>query len=157
MKKTLRTLLIFTICLTSLFCLAGCGKKKTAKTADEFYTLMTEKKFVIKDSKSEYSSHNEIIRSYVAAPSDLSYQIEFLELDSDSSAKNMFASNQRIFQDTSSNKIESSVSASNYDKYTIEVDEKYKVISRIDKTLVYVDSSIQYKDNVNKLLEELGY
>ena len=157
MKKTLRTLLIFAICLTSLFCLAGCGKKKTAKTADEFYTLMTEKKFVIKDSKSEYSSHNEIIRSYVAAPSDLSYQIEFLELDSDSSAKNMFASNQRIFQDTSSNKIESSVSASNYDKYTIEVDEKYKVISRIDKTLVYVDSSIQYKDNVNKLLEELGY
>ena len=157
MKKTLKTLLIFTICLTSLFCLAGCGKKKTAKTADEFYTLMTEKKFVIKDSKSEYSSHNEIIKSYVAAPSDLSYQIEFLELDSDSSAKNMFASNQRIFQDTSSNKIESSVSASNYDKYTIEVDGKYKVISRIDKTLVYVDSSIQYKDNVNKLLEELGY
>ena len=157
MKKTLRALLIITICLTSLFCLSGCGKKKTPKTADEFYNIMIEKKFVIKDSKSEYSSHNEIIRSYVAAPSDLSYQIEFLELDSDSSAKNMFASNQRIFQDTSSNKIESSVSASNYDKYTIEVDGKYKVISRIDKTLVYVDSSIQYKDNVNKLLEELGY
>ena len=157
MKKTLRVLLVFTICLTSLFCLAGCGKKKTAKTADEFYTFMTDKKFVIKDSKSEYSSHNEIVRSYVAAPSDLSYQIEFLELDSDSSAKNMFASNQRIFQDTSSTKIESSVSTSNYDKYTLEVDGKYKVISRIDKTLVYVDASVEYKDNVNKLLEELGY
>ena len=157
MKKTLRVLLIFTICLTSLFGLAGCGKKKTAKTADEFYTIMTEKKFVIKDSKSQYSSHNEIIRSYVAAPSDLSYQIEFLELDSDSSAKNMFASNRRIFQDTSSNKTESSVSVSNYDKYTIEVDGKYKVISRIDKTLVYVDASTEFKDDVNKLLDELGY
>ena len=119
---------------------------------------MTEKKFVIKDSKSEYSSHNEIVRSYVAAPSDLSYQIEFLELDSDASAKNMFASNQRIFQDTSSsNKAESSVSVSNYAKYTLESNGKYKVISRIDNTLVYVDAEIKYKDDVNKLLDELGY
>lgn len=157
MKKTLKILLVITICLTSLFCLAGCGKKKTAKTADEFYTIMTEKKFVIKDSKSQYLSHNEIIRSYVAAPSDLSYQIEFLELDSDSSAKNMFASNQRIFQDTSSTKVETNVSISNYSKYTLEADGKYKVISRIDKTLVYVDADIKYKDNVNKLLDELGY
>lgn len=157
MRKTLKILFIISICLTSLFCLAGCGKKKNAKTADEFYTIMTEKKFVIKDSKSQYSSHNEIIRSYVAAPSDLSYQIEFLELDSDSSAKNMFASNQRIFQDTSSTKVETSVSAANYSKYTIEVDGKYKVISRIDKTLVYVDASKDYKDDVNKLLDELGY
>ena len=157
MKKTLKILLVIIICLTSLFCLAGCGKKKTAKTADEFYTIMTEKKFVIKDSKSQYLSHNEIIRSYVAAPSDLSYQIEFLELDSDSSAKNMFASNQRIFQDTSSTKVETNVSISNYSKYTLEADGKYKVISRIDKTLVYVDADIKYKDNVNKLLDELGY
>ena len=157
MKKTLKILLVITICLTSLFCLAGCGKKKTAKTADEFYTIMTEKKFVIKDSKSQYLSHNEIIRSYVAAPSDLSYQIEFLELDSDSSAKNMFASNQRIFQDTSSTKVETNVSISNYSKYTLEADGKYKVISRIDKTLVYVDADIKYKDDVNKLLDELGY
>ena len=118
---------------------------------------MTEKKFVIKDSKSQYLSHNEIIRSYVAAPSDLSYQIEFLELDSDSSAKNMFASNQRIFQDTSSTKVETNVSISNYSKYTLEVNGKYKVISRIDKTLVYVDADIKYKDDVNKLLDELGY
>ena len=157
MKKTLKILLVIIICLTSLFCLAGCGKKKTAKTADEFYTIMTEKKFVIKDSKSQYLSHNEIIRSYVAAPSDLSYQIEFLELDSDSSAKNMFASNQRIFQDTSSTKVETNVSISNYSKYTLEVNGKYKVISRIDKTLVYVDADIKYKDDVNKLLDELGY
>ncbi len=157
MKKTLKILLVITICLTSLFCLAGCGKKKTAKTADEFYTIMTEKKYVIKDSKSQYLSHNEIIRSYVAAPSDLSYQIEFLELDSDSSAKNMFASNQRIFQDTSSTKVETNVSISNYSKYTLEADGKYKVISRIDKTLVYVDADIKYKDDVNKLLDELGY
>ncbi|MBR2704256.1 MAG: hypothetical protein IKE91_02185 [Clostridia bacterium] len=158
MKKTLKVLLVLIIFLTSLFCFAGCGKKKTAKTADEFYSIMTEKKFVIKDSKSEYSSHNEIVRSYVAAPSDLSYQIEFLELDSDASAKNMFASNQRIFQDTSSsNKAESSVSVSNYAKYTLESNGKYKVISRIDNTLVYVDAEIKYKDDVNKLLDELGY
>ena len=157
MKKTLKVLLIIAVCLASLFSFSGCGKKKDAISADDFYSKMEKKNFVIKDSKSEYSSHNEIVRSYVAAPSDLSYQIEFLELDSDSSAKNMFASNQRIFQDTSNSKIESNVSIANYSKYTIEAGGKYKVISRIDNTLVYVDADIKYKDSVNSLLDELGY
>ena len=107
--------------------------------------------------QNQNSSHNEIVRSYVAAPQDLSYQIEFIELDTDSSAKNMFASNQRIFQDTSSSKVESSVSVANYSKYMVEVSGKYKVISRIDNTLVYVDADIKYKDDVNDLLKDLGY
>lgn len=157
MKKTLSFILLIAISLTSLFFFSGCEKKKTALTADEFYSKMEKKNFVIKDSKSEYSTHNEIIRSYVAAPADLSYQIEFIELDSDSSAKNMFSSNQRIFQDTSSPKIESSVSKSNYTKYILEVDGKYKVISRIDKTIVYVNADIKYKDDVNTVLNDLGY
>lgn len=157
MKKTLKVLFIIAICFTSLFCFSGCGKKKNAISADDFYSKMEKRNFVIKDSKSEYSSHNEIVRSYVAAPQDLSFQIEFIELDTESSAKNMFTSNQRIFQDTSSSKLETSVSVANYSKYTVEVNGKYKVISRIDNTLVYVDADLKYKDNVNNLLEDLGY
>jgi len=157
MKKTLKTMVVILICLTSVFCFSGCGKKKNPISADEFYKKMEDKNFMIQDSKSQYSSRNEIIRSYVAAPSDYSFQIEFLELDSETSAKNMFSTNQKIFQDSSNSKVESSVSVSNYSKYTLEADGKYKVISRIEKTLIYVDADIQYKSNVDSLLNELGY
>ena len=157
MKRTLKYVLTIAICFSALFSFTGCGKKKDTISAEEFYSMMEERNFVIKDSKSEYSSHNEILQSYVAAPPDLSFQIEFLVLESDSSAKNMFASNQRIFQSASNEKLENSVSVANYEKYTLESNWKYKVISRIDNTLVYVDAELQYKPDVNNLLGEIGY
>ena len=56
MKKTLKGLLVIAICLTSLFCFSGCGKKKTPISADDFYKKMESRNFVIKDSKSEFFS-----------------------------------------------------------------------------------------------------
>ena len=45
----------------------------------------------------------------------------------------------------------------NYSKYTLQSDNKYMVVSRIEDTVVYVKVDSKYKDQIKDLLKEIGY
>ena len=45
----------------------------------------------------------------------------------------------------------------NYSKFYAEDDKRYGVVSRIDNTLVLTDTTKNYKKEVKKLIEEIGY
>lgn len=76
---------------------------------------------------------------YIASGKDSTYQIEFFE-----STKG-------------SNSSESSASLKNYSKYVLSTNGKYKVISRIDNTVIYCDIDDNYKSVVKEVLEEIDY
>ena len=42
-------------------------------------------------------------------------------------------------------------------KYTLTTDDKYKVIFRIDSTVLYVDAPKESKNDVKKIIKKLGY
>lgn len=158
--KVLKNTLIIALLIATMFGFSGCGQKKKSITSDEFQSIMKSKNFIVENGKSQYASYPEITECYLSAPSDMSFTIEFYVLDSDSSAQNMFSKNKAIFEEAkegSKSRFENSVSLANYSKYTLQVDDKYKAISRIDNTLIYVNTSARYKDDVSKILEELGY
>ena len=52
---------------------------------------------------------------------------------------------------------ETSVSMKNYSKYSLSTGGKFKVVSRIDNTVVYLNVDSNNKDAVRDLLDELGY
>ena len=48
-------------------------------------------------------------------------------------------------------------SKDNYDKYIQKTDDYYNSVIRIDNTLLYVSINIDYKNDVKKVINKLGY
>lgn len=73
-------------------------------------------------------------------------------------AVSFFNTNKNIFENSKSNDaIETSVSMGNNSKYTLTTNSRYKVVSRIDNTVIYLDVADQYKNDVQSILKSLGY
>lgn len=145
------------ICILMTFLLTGCGSK-TAITLDEFNNVMQNKGYTIQNVSSQFTEYENISDVNIAVSSDSKYQIEFYKLSDVDNAIDFFDNNKAIFEKSkSSASSESSVTMGNYSKYTLSTNGKYKVISRIDDTVVYLNVSDDYKDAVKEILEELGY
>lgn len=70
----------------------------------------------------------------------------------------MYNTNQQKFESQKSNRSTSSTaSMKNYSTYSLTTNGKYKYLSRIDNTLIYIDASDDYKDAIKDIIKELGY
>ena len=68
------------------------------------------------------------------------YQIEFYDLSNVDYASSFSSNNKSIFEESkSSSAVETSVSRSNDSKYTLVTNCKYKLVSRIKNTVIYVN------------------
>ena len=132
--------------------------KKVSITGTEFKNIMKEKNYVVNDAKNQFESYDYIKKVYIAASSDYSYQIEFYEMSDSNKAMSFYNTNKNIFEsDKGSLSSNYSVNISNYSKYSLSSDSSYKVISRIDNTVIYVNSKKENKDKIKKVLKKLGY
>lgn len=158
--KKIKSLLAISICLISLACFTGCGKNKTAISADEFCEKLENKGYLIEDSTSQYDSYEQINESYIALSDDYEYQIEFIVLDSESDASSMYSYNKEKFElakEDSDIQSHSEVNLANYSKYELSVNGTYKILSRIDNTLIYIDTNSEFKEEIKEILDDLGY
>jgi len=156
MKKTAAFVLVMVI-LCSMLCLAGC-KEKVSIDAEDFKTAMEAKGYTIADASEQFAEYDEITKVYVAVSGDGGYQIEFYETSIDDAAARLFAGNKSIFEQSAGNaSANSSVSAANYSNYKLTADGYYKVLSRIDNTMIYIDAPVEYKDDIKTVLGEIGY
>ncbi|MBE5820792.1 MAG: hypothetical protein E7310_08360 [Clostridiales bacterium] len=159
-KKTLFIVLgiILVLVIGGIALFSSLNKEKESMTASEFKTLMEGKGFVVSDATSQFSQYDYVEQVYVAAPSDYSYKIEFYELSDVEYATMFYNNNKSIFESSKGNASgETSVSMKNYSKYSLSTGGKFKVVSRIDNTVVYLNVDSNNKDTVKDLLDELGY
>lgn len=157
MRRGFKKLILVITCLSFIFLCTGCGNK-TALNYENFKSKMEEKNFVIQDATSQMSDYNYINKVYIAIDSSNSYQIEFYELLDSDYASGFYNNNKNIFeQNKSSSAIETSISSGNNAKYTLTTNGKYKVVSRIDNTVIYVNADDTYKTEIKDILKELGY
>lgn len=164
MRKSLKIVLIVLaivvaiviIGVTLFFVLA---KDKTPITADDFKTIMEEKGYIITDATYKFASYDEYINQvYIASSDDYSYQIEFYVIQDSEYAEMFYSSNKQVFENSkTSGYSQSSISLKNYSKYTLSTGEKYKVLSRVENTVIYVNADETYKDTIKAVLNELGY
>lgn len=135
------------------------AKDKTAITAEEFKDKMEAKGYVIGDVTEQFEEYKDYIKkAYIAANEEITYQIEFYEILNSEYASSFFSLNKQVFENLEKKMAaETSVNLKNYSVYTLSTDSKYRVLSRIDNTVVYINVDNQYKDVVKSILEELGY
>ena len=133
------------------------NKGKTPITAAEFNNIMENEGYVMTNTTSQFAQYpNYISESYVAQKSG--YQIEFYELTSEENAISMYNTNEAKFESQKTNAaIYTTVSIKNYATYSLTTNGKYKYLSRIDNTLVYIDVDESYKDIVKDIMKEIGY
>lgn len=133
-------------------------KDKDLITAQEFTITMKGKGYVVADVKDQFSNYDYISNAYVAVKGDYSYQIEFYETTDESSAVSFYNNNKSIFESSKSSvSSENSKDLKNSSKYSLQSNGEYKVVSRIGNTVIYLNVDKDYKDEVDKILDELGY
>lgn len=161
MKKVL---IIVAVLIILLFLAVGfitfsiIAKEKDSISAEEFKSLMEEKGHIIIDATSQYEEYEYVKKVYIATKADNKYQIEFYTLSDDEKAKYFYNTNKEIFEKSKSSATsQTSTQMKNYSKYTLNTDGKYKVISRINNTAIYINVDDEYKNIVKELLKEIGY
>lgn len=159
MKKIIIGIIVLVIvvamAVTVLF--MSLSKEKLAITAMDFASIMEQNGYVIQDVTGLFEQYdNYITKGYVAGNEN--FQIEFYELSNDENAIYMYNTNKQKFENQNTSGYASSkVEISNYGKYTLKTNGKFKCISRIDNTLVYIDVNETYEDTVKELLNKIGY
>jgi len=156
MKKILAIVLVM-VTLCSALCFAGCSEK-ISLTAEDFKTAMEARGCTVVDATEQLSEYEEITRVYIALLGDGDHQIEFYETSTAEAAQRLYAGNKGIFEESIVGaSAQSSSSAANYNSYRLTADGYYKVLSRIDNTMIYVNSPEEYKGEIKDILESLGY
>lgn len=160
MKKSFLIVIIIVL----LFILGGVAtysilnKEKESITNEEFKSIMENKGYTIVDVTSQYAQYGYIEKGYIAITNDRQYQVEFYTLTNDEKAVYFYNTNKTIFENSKQGVTsETNAELKNYCKYTLNNNGKYKVISRINNTAIYLDVDEQYKDIIKDLLRELGY
>ena len=154
MKK--KGLLFSALLFAFLILFTGCSKKK-AITSDEFKSKAEAEGYTVTDVQSQYASYGYINQAFVASSAD-GYQIEFYVLSDKDYAKSMFETNKSIIENVNgNNKVKTEVNLSNYSKFAITTSTKYGYLSRIDNTLIYVNTTKENKNKVSSFIKKLKY
>lgn len=146
----------FVIMSILMMLFTGCSKEPV--TTDAFKALSSEKGLVINDVGEQFSDFDYIKEAAIAAPSDLSYQIEFYVLSDSSYAQSFFENNKAKFEMSKIDGfLENSGSGNNYVSYSLTSGEKYMFIERIENTVIYVNTNKTNKEVIDSFIKELKY
>lgn len=147
MKKTLKIFLIITIILLT------CSCSKRASTSKQISSVLSKNGFIIRDETSLIED-KEIEKIYIVTNNK--YQFEYQVYKDEKTTKQKYDSNvQELKKNTY--KTDSEKKKDNYGKYIQEQNDKYIVVIRNEKILLYVSINSSYKKEFNKVLKELGY
>ncbi|MBQ8249729.1 MAG: hypothetical protein IJY93_07625 [Clostridia bacterium] len=151
-----KSVAVVMLIVSLILLLSACTSDKTAKTADEFTTLMEGKGFTVLDV-TEDTETNGLANAVLIAMND-NYQIEFYDLIDNESGEGVFYNNQDIFDSANSVKTMSTeVSTSNYNYYSFTGGDEFYLIARIDNTMLYCVAAKDYKTEIKDIVKELGY
>lgn len=148
--------LVIIITLLAVFVFA---KDKTPLTAEDFKTKMEEKGYAVTEETNQYVSYDENIKDvYIATSEEGTYEIEFYIINDVDYAKMFYNNNEEYFESTKGNTFsKSNMSLKNYSKYTLSTNAKYKVLSRVENTVIYINADDTYRDEIKSILKEIGY
>lgn len=155
-----KKILLSILGILMLFTFSACKKEEETRkpiTSDSFETVAESIDYETKDVTKTLSSNKGITKAMVARVEN-KYQIEYYTLDDAEVAQKMYNRNKKRFetQKKSKDKAEE-INSNNYSEYKLTTNGKYKLLSKIDNTLLYADVDEQYKDNVINFAKQLGY
>ena len=150
-KKILLILLI----LTSFF-LTGCMSKEVIN-ADTFKKVLEENNYEVNDTTESYQMQTTFKKVLIAIKEPEYIQIDFYEFEEEETAIQIYENQKMIIEGSAVSSSHTNVEAINYDKYEQTSDGQYGVVVRVENTVVYALVHKDYKEEVQSVLEKLGY
>ena len=144
---------VFKICSLMLvfFMLCACAPKK-ALTTNEVSNVLEKHGFLLND---ETSLMEDKTIKYVGSANNGKFQIEYYVFNNEKDAIEAYQNNKKSFE---SNKVKGKEKSKDvYNKYTQKLDDTYNVIIRVENTLLYSSINIEYKKDLNKIINDLNY
>ena len=136
--KKMASLLLLAALLCSALLLTGCSPKP-AMTAETFCTAMEAAGYTVIDISAQLADVEQVTGAYVARHSSDDYQIEFHLTDTAASAENLYGNNRLTFERTTGGvHSQSSVNGVNYNTFKMTTSGQYRVLVRVDNTLLYI-------------------
>ena len=156
MKSGKKIFLGTILSLIVLFTLTGCFEK-TPLSVDEFISKAETYGLKAEDQTDDYLEENRITK-YAVATSDKDWKIEFFEFSDVDNCKKLFESaKSEIESSKAAVSSVSEVNISNHQKYLQTSNGYFFAVSRIDKTLVYIETKAANKDYVKAFLKTINY
>lgn len=136
--------------------LTGCGSKEPVSAAT-FTEKAQDQGFEVIDM-TEYEDIDGATAALFAMNDD-DVEIMFIEGEDTDFAKNYYELTKteyvNAYEEGSS--VHTDVNVGNSQKYTVKNGDVYATVERVDNTIVYVETSTDYRDAVKSLLDELNY
>ena len=150
---------IKSVCLVLIAALAlsltAC-KPKDPVTANDFRAHLEAQGQTVVDITDQYAGYAHV-RTAFAAEFD-SVHIEFFEINNRDNTNAMFKTNKEMVEAFKGNtSVNTSVSISNYQKYTLNTADNHYVVSQIETTLIYAYCAKADSDTLDTILKDLGY
>ena len=152
MKKKL----LFVLILLSTLFITGCTTKETLEP-NQFKTQIEKKGFIVVDQTSAVIHLNaDLTYSYIATTPDQRYAVEYYSFNGESGAQAFYAQKHADVTATGG-QVSSELNQGNYQKYTLNHNGKYTVISRISNTVLFVHADKNYMEEIIIVVKDIGY
>lgn len=148
MKKIL-TIALLLVCI---FTLTACGKDMNVKESD-MTNKLTEMGFDVNDITDSIEDPD---IKMVKTANNRKYQFEYYVFKTEETAKKAYKNNAKVFKARKKYKGKET-NNTNYDCYIQKTDTYYNRVERIKNKLVYVSVSLNYKGDVRKTLNKIGF
>lgn len=137
-----------------IFTIIGCGNKK-AMTAGDFENKMGKNGYEVINITSQYPS--KAIKDVLIAGKD-GYQIEFFIVENVDVAVSSYNLNKETFEKSKGNKsVQTQKTVGNTSRFTLKTNSKYKVISRVENTFIFIIAPQEKSEEIDTVLKELNY
>ncbi|WP_462424861.1 hypothetical protein ABF215_11785 [Fusobacterium sp. THCT13E1] len=137
-----------------IFTIIGCGNKK-AMTARDFENKMGKNGYEVINITSQYPS--KAIKDVLIAGKD-GYQIEFFIVENVDVAVSSYNLNKETFEKSKGNKsVQTQKTVGNTSRFTLKTNSKYKVISRVENTFIFINAPQEKSEEIDTVLKELNY
>lgn len=146
----MKKIAIMLLAVLSVFVLISCGDKEEI-TAEKFQNYFEGKGFEVYDTTEDWEE--EIFKQYLVAGNE-NYVVEFVVFTDEDYAE---TSMDGIESGYSVKTTSTEVSSGNYRTVTFNSDDKYIMMTRVGKTVMFAEVDSKYKDEISKHFDELGY
>ena len=160
-KDIIIIILMLIIIILTIFGIINTWGKINVKekiTDKKFVKVVENLKFDTKDIKEEQGKERGKMLKSVTSATKGDLTIDFYIFKTEKIAKGAFFSGEELFSDVKNISYKKNVErGKNYSRFLVNKDSRYGIVSRIDNTLILVDTTKNNKNEVEKVMKEIGY
>ena len=146
----MKRIAVLLLAVLGIFALCSCGDKEEI-TTEKFQSYFEEKGFEVYDISDEWDE--EIFAEYFIATNG-EYNVEFLIFTEEEHAEQAMDGNEASY---SVKTMSTEVTSGNYRTISFDSDGKHIMMTRVGKTMLFAEVDSEYKDEIAKHFDALGY